>query len=186
MAEKGDLLSILAEIVKRVDEARDTALSLDDPAEVAQLKEALETRGEIGKAQGILMERYGLDGDAAFQALVRLSQHTNRKLRDVSTRWSTPASSRTIPSSVDVVPDPLAQVRDHRGARSSLNRRPPPVEVPPWVLSGVRGTGPGGIGRVVARRGRSYVVRVARRSARRPATAVDPTVSVSTAALTTA
>lgn len=84
MAEKDDLLSILDELVKRADDARDAARSLDDSGEVAQLKEALRTREEIGKAQGILMERYDLDGDAAFSTLVRLSQHTNRKLRDVS------------------------------------------------------------------------------------------------------
>ena len=83
MAEN-DLLSILDELVKQAEDARDAARTLDDSAEVAQLKEALETRGEIGKAQGILMERYRLDGDAAFATLVRLSQHTNRRLREVS------------------------------------------------------------------------------------------------------
>lgn len=56
MAEN-DLLSILDELVKQAEDARDAARTLDDSAEVAQLKEALETRGEIGKAQGILMER---------------------------------------------------------------------------------------------------------------------------------
>jgi AmiR/NasT family two-component response regulator len=83
MAEK-DLLSILDDLVKQAEAARDAARADDGANEVAQLKEALETRGEIGKAQGILMERYGLDADAAFDTLVRLSQHTNRKLRDVS------------------------------------------------------------------------------------------------------
>lgn len=47
MAEK-DLLSILDELVKQAEDARDAARTLDDSAEVAQLKEALETRGEIG------------------------------------------------------------------------------------------------------------------------------------------
>jgi AmiR/NasT family two-component response regulator len=83
MAEK-DLLSILDELVKRAEDARDVARTADDSEEVAQLKEALRSRGEIGQAQGVLRERYGLDGDAAFDTLVRLSQHTNRKLRDIA------------------------------------------------------------------------------------------------------
>jgi AmiR/NasT family two-component response regulator len=33
---------------------------------------------------GILMERYGVDGDRAFTILKRYSQDTNNKLRDVA------------------------------------------------------------------------------------------------------
>jgi ANTAR domain len=39
---------------------------------------------DIGKAVGILMERYRLDSDRAFQLLVRTSQDSNTKLRDVA------------------------------------------------------------------------------------------------------
>jgi AmiR/NasT family two-component response regulator len=35
-------------------------------------------------AKGIVMERYGVDPDAAFRVLVRLSQETNTKLREVA------------------------------------------------------------------------------------------------------
>jgi GAF domain-containing protein len=48
------------------------------------LKEALRTRDMIGQAKGILMAREGLDEDAAFQLLIRASQRTNAKLRDVA------------------------------------------------------------------------------------------------------
>jgi hypothetical protein len=52
--------------------------------EIDQLREALDSRGIIGQAMGILMERYGIDADRAFAVLKRYSQHRNRKLRDVA------------------------------------------------------------------------------------------------------
>ncbi len=52
--------------------------------EVANLNEALETRTTIGKAMGIVMERFDLDDERAFAFLTRLSQHSNRKLRVVA------------------------------------------------------------------------------------------------------
>jgi transcriptional regulator with GAF, ATPase, and Fis domain len=45
---------------------------------------ALESRELIGEAKGILMHRDGLTSDEAFQRLRTLSQHSNRKLRDVA------------------------------------------------------------------------------------------------------
>jgi GAF domain-containing protein len=49
-----------------------------------QLRTAMGTRTVISQAQGILMERFSLDDDGAFRLLVRVSQHANRKLRDVA------------------------------------------------------------------------------------------------------
>ena len=51
---------------------------------IQQLTDALATRGEIGRAQGILMERYGLDADTAFALLRRLSSTSNRKVREIA------------------------------------------------------------------------------------------------------
>lgn len=51
---------------------------------IRQLKAALESRGVIGRAQGILMERYGIDDDAAIAILKRTSSTMNVKLRDVA------------------------------------------------------------------------------------------------------
>jgi GAF domain-containing protein len=48
------------------------------------LQTALESRAVIDQAKGILMERYKLTADAAFQVLARTSQHNNRKLRAVA------------------------------------------------------------------------------------------------------
>jgi hypothetical protein len=45
----------------------------------------LDARDLIGQAKGILMERYKIDALKAFALLVRASQHSNRKLRDIAT-----------------------------------------------------------------------------------------------------
>ena len=52
--------------------------------EISGLNEALETRTTIGKAMGIVMERYQLNDERAFAFLTRLSQHRNVKLRLVA------------------------------------------------------------------------------------------------------
>lgn len=49
-----------------------------------QLKDALRSRDLIGQAKGVLMEREGLDDNAAFSRLVVMSRNANRKLRDVA------------------------------------------------------------------------------------------------------
>lgn len=46
--------------------------------------QAVDARKLVGQAMGILMERFDLDGDRAFQVLRRFSQDNNRKLRDVA------------------------------------------------------------------------------------------------------
>jgi AmiR/NasT family two-component response regulator len=42
------------------------------------------TREQIGQAVGVLMERYGLSPEAAFNYLRRVSQTRNVKLREVA------------------------------------------------------------------------------------------------------
>lgn len=48
------------------------------------LHTALETRKVIGQALGIIMERYSVGEDRAFEYLTRVSQHSNVKIRDVA------------------------------------------------------------------------------------------------------
>ncbi|MGY1709305.1 GAF and ANTAR domain-containing protein [Geodermatophilus sp. SYSU D00758] len=48
------------------------------------LRTAMRTRGLIGQAQGILMERLRITADQAFGILSRLSQERNTKLREVA------------------------------------------------------------------------------------------------------
>lgn len=62
------------------------------------LVQALETRTHIGQATGILMERYDLDAERAFEVLRRISSQTNTKLRDLAVQVVT---TRRLPAVSD-------------------------------------------------------------------------------------
>lgn len=64
--------------------ATHAAIALGHAQEADQLNQALATRKRIGQAIGILMERYRIDEDRAFQFMVRASSTSNMKLRDVA------------------------------------------------------------------------------------------------------
>jgi hypothetical protein len=64
--------------------AHQSAVALDYAREVENLQEAVKTRQEIGRAVGVVMERYGLTEERAFAFLARVSQNRNVKLRDVA------------------------------------------------------------------------------------------------------
>lgn len=49
-----------------------------------QLRTAVNNRTRIGQAQGMLMERFGLDADHAFDVLRRYSQTINVPIRDIA------------------------------------------------------------------------------------------------------
>src|SRR3954447_13959375 len=49
-----------------------------------QLQHAIATRQVIGQATGIVMERFGLDETRAFDYLLRVSSHSNIKVRDLA------------------------------------------------------------------------------------------------------
>jgi ANTAR domain-containing protein len=53
-------------------------------AEVAQLKEALARRQQIGVATGLIAQRFGMNPDRAWSLLVRLSQNAHVKVRDIA------------------------------------------------------------------------------------------------------
>ena len=57
---------------------------VDLAVQVGQLAEGMAARTVIGQAQGMLIERHTVTADGAFQMLVRASQDTNRKLRDIA------------------------------------------------------------------------------------------------------
>jgi hypothetical protein len=59
----------------------------------AQMSRALNSRDVIGQAKGIVMERFGVEGDQAFEMLVRSSQDSNIKLVDIA-RWLTTSAGR--------------------------------------------------------------------------------------------
>lgn len=60
------------------------AASLAMMIKVDTLEIAVEARTVIGQAQGILMERYGIEALPAFALLRRYSQASNRKIRDIA------------------------------------------------------------------------------------------------------
>jgi hypothetical protein len=64
--------------------AHQSAVAISYAHEIRELNEAIRTRGMIGQAVGVLMERYKLNDQRAFAFLTRLSQHRNVKLRQVA------------------------------------------------------------------------------------------------------
>lgn len=74
--EESNLVDLLAE-------ARDP-VALSAAQEISQLKQALDTRDLIGQAKGILMERFNINSQQAFQMLTRASSESNIKLRDIA------------------------------------------------------------------------------------------------------
>lgn len=74
--------------------ARHAAVAVAATREQAQLWQAIDARQLVGQATGILMERFALDADRAFDVLRRYSQHHNLKLHEVATRL---IESRRLP-----------------------------------------------------------------------------------------
>lgn len=64
--------------------ASHAAIAISSAHERATLQEAVVNRTVIGQAEGLVMERYGVDADQAFALLVRYSQHRNVKLAQVA------------------------------------------------------------------------------------------------------
>jgi hypothetical protein len=64
--------------------AHHAATAISYAQEITQLREAISTRGTIGQAVGVLMERFGLNDQRAFSLLTRLSQDRNVKLRAIA------------------------------------------------------------------------------------------------------
>ncbi|MER7247467.1 GAF and ANTAR domain-containing protein [Kribbella sp. NPDC000426] len=64
--------------------ARHASVAVASARHEDNLAQAVDARKLVGQAMGILMERYGLDDDRAFEVLRRYSQTTNTKLRDVA------------------------------------------------------------------------------------------------------
>lgn len=66
--------------------AAHSAIALGAARHVQELHRALFNRDIIGQAKGILMERFKIASDQAFQVLVTVSNETNTKLREVAER----------------------------------------------------------------------------------------------------
>lgn len=64
--------------------ATHVAIALSSVHELSGLETAVQSRHLIGMAQGILMERFGLDADRSFELLRRYSNDLNVKLHDLA------------------------------------------------------------------------------------------------------
>ncbi|MDO9380815.1 MAG: GAF and ANTAR domain-containing protein [Nocardioidaceae bacterium] len=64
--------------------AGQVGLALASALRIEHLRTAVESRTVIGQAQGIVMQRYGLDAETAWRSMTRVSQHRNVKVREVS------------------------------------------------------------------------------------------------------
>ncbi|ABS03491.1 GAF and ANTAR domain-containing protein [Kineococcus radiotolerans] len=65
------------------------AVALAATEKMSNLRVAVASRDVIGQAKGILMERFKITADQAFALLSRVSQDTNRKLREVADELAT-------------------------------------------------------------------------------------------------
>ena len=64
--------------------ASHAAVALSSAHHDANMAEALKSRGAVGQAIGIVMERRKVTAEEAFARMVRVSQETNVKVRDVA------------------------------------------------------------------------------------------------------
>jgi len=76
--------------------ASQAAIAMNFVRATQTLQDALISRKTIGQAIGIVMERYGLNEDRAFDFLVRTSQDGNVKLRTVAQNIVDVANQRVV------------------------------------------------------------------------------------------
>jgi hypothetical protein len=77
------------------------ALLLYGAEQARHLKRAADGRDLIGRAKGILAERFSVDDDTAFQMLVKSSQDTNMKLTAVAQWLTESAAARRVRPGTD-------------------------------------------------------------------------------------
>lgn len=77
--------------------ATHAALALSTTRQLAGLQTAVTSRHLIGAAQGVLMERYGLDLDRSFALLQRLSNQTNTRVVDLARELVTTGELPALP-----------------------------------------------------------------------------------------
>lgn len=64
--------------------ARHASIAVASAEQEASLWREADARKQVGQAQGILMERYGIDAQQAFGMLRQYSQENNVKLREIA------------------------------------------------------------------------------------------------------
>jgi hypothetical protein len=72
-------------------------------AEVAQLRDALARRQQIGVATGLLAQRFGISPDRAWSLIVRLSQNGHVKVREIAQAVIDAHCGRLEPTEVEIL-----------------------------------------------------------------------------------
>ena len=72
-------------------------------AEIAQLKDALARRQQIGIATGLLAQRFDITPERAWSLLVRLSQNCHVKVRDIAQALINAHCGRLNPAEADII-----------------------------------------------------------------------------------
>jgi hypothetical protein len=78
-------------------------------AEIAQLKDALAKRQQIGVATGLLAQRFAITPERAWSLLVRLSQNGHVKVRDIAQAMIDAHSGQLSPAEAEI----LASIQTH-------------------------------------------------------------------------
>jgi ANTAR domain len=72
-------------------------------AEIAQLRDALARRQQIGVATGLLAQRFGISPERAWSLMVRLSQNGHVKVREIAQALIDAHCGRLDPIEVEIL-----------------------------------------------------------------------------------
>ena len=72
-------------------------------AEIAQLKDALARRQQIGVATGLLAQRFAISPERAWSLMVRLSQNGHVKVREIAQAVIDAHCGRLDPTEVEIL-----------------------------------------------------------------------------------
>jgi hypothetical protein len=100
-------------------------------AEIAQLRDALTRRQQIGVATGLLAQRFAISPERAWSLLVRLSQNGHVKVREIAQAvieahcgQLDPAKAEILSSIEKYLPDGVRLVQTGGGGRRALQDDP--------------------------------------------------------------
>ena len=92
------------EVMGLVVESPDTSSRVAElEAEVAQLRDALARRQQIGVATGLLAQRFGISPERAWSLMVRLSQNGHVKVREIAQALIDAHCGRLDPIEVEIL-----------------------------------------------------------------------------------
>jgi hypothetical protein len=72
-------------------------------AEIAQLRDALARRQQIGVATGLLAQRFGISPERAWSLMVRLSQNGHVKVREIAQALIDAHCGRLDPIEIEIL-----------------------------------------------------------------------------------